>query len=496
LRRGAPLPLLVTILLCRALVPTAAADEETSIQAANELEADYDTALEETVLDDRLDASLSRGPFTLGATFLSHSPSDAGRLDPHDYGEQVQGVRKRWLEASSGDFTARIGDVYATFGRGLALQIFEDRTVDFDNVLDGFYGRAVYGPATLEVIGGSNSLGEVFHVVKGGQLLLDLPTGAALGLEGVWSDSTATGALARPGGDRLAGAHLSGSIGSHADLYGEYVIHQRKNFREGASDPAQGHAGYANLSLYLGPIQILGEFRDLLRYQLQYINPPTAFRSHTSTLLNRASHIANLRFDDERGGMVETYLTLDDATRIDASFSRTEARHAHFPARETYGELERWFGDAECVIRAGETEETVREGLDDVFFERITYSATVLYPFSDTFSLEVTGETQGAQESNQSTQTYRFAEKYRDNLVTATFSKAPNMSWGLTYEWTDDHRQSKDHWIWAEWNIQIGNRHQLGLGGGSFRGGQLCSGGICKLVDPFEGGRIELLTTF
>jgi hypothetical protein len=469
--------------------------DDVSIQVANQFEFYWDTDLDETLVDDRLDASITKGPFTLGATFLSHSPSDPQRLDLNDFGPQVQGVRKRWLEANTSDLNLRIGDVYATFGRGLALQVFEDQTVDYDNVLDGFYGSGSFKDASLEVITGTNSLGDPFQVLKGAQLLLPLPRRFTIGLEGVWSDSVGSALQSRPGGDRLWGGHLGGGLGSLADVYGEYVVRNYENFRRGGADIAQGHGGYANLTLYLGRLQLLTEYKDFLRYELPYINPPTANRSHASTLFNRGSHVANIRFNDERGGLVDAYLTLAERTHVNASYSKSEARHFHAPAWEAYGEIEHWLGGTELVLRGGETEETIREGIDDIFFERITASGTIIQPLSEVWSFEVTAESQGVQESNQGTRQYQFPIEYRDNIVSATLNKSPNMSWALTVEWTDDDRQARDNWLWGEWNIQIADRYQLLLGGGQLRGGQLCSGGICKLVDPFQGGKVEFLVT-
>ncbi len=498
MRRETPLVLAATALVISTVAEAQLGlGDDTFIQAANQFEFYWDNDVEETVVDDRLDVTVSRGAFTLGGTFLSHSPSDPGRLDPNDFGEQVQGLRKRWLEVQTDDFRARVGDVYATFGRGLILNIFEDQTVDFDNVLDGFYGSAdLNDRVTLEVISGTNSLGDEFQTLKGAQASFYLPKNVTVGLEGVWSDSLGTELTGRPGGDRLYGGHAGGSLTEYIDYYGEYVVRDARNFREGGSEPAQGHGGYANVSLYLGQLQLLGEYKDFLRYVTENINPPTAFRSHASTLLNRGSHVANLSFADEKGGLVEALLTVTDQTRIAASYGETVARKGNFPAWEAYGEIEQWFGHSELVLRAAETEETIREGSDDIFFERITYSGTLVHPLNDVLSVDLTVETQEVQEVNKSLQNTRFPLEYRDNVISATLNKSPNMSWAVTVEWSDNPREDRDNWVWGEWNIAVGDRHQLNLAGGQLRGGQLCSGGVCKLVDPFQGVKVEFLTTF
>lgn len=512
----------------RIWVSTAAA-QDLNYQVAGQLEGYYDSKWKETVLDNRLDAMVSHGPYALGASFISHSPSDFTRLDPNNFGPEIQGVRKRWLEARTENWDLRVGDSYATFGRGLALQIFEDQTVDFDNAIDGAAGRAAFGPAEIKFLAGTNSFGPAAQVLKAAHLGFALPAGFRAGAHGVWSDNLSGLSDARTGGDRLYGGLLGGSLG-RVDLYGEYVLRDQRNAQGGPAQRVQegnaaipeGHAGYANVNLNLGRVQVMAEYKDLLRYNLPqipredgtlqpFVNPPTALRQHNTTLLNRATHVANIRLDDERGGLVETYINLAERTQATGSFSRSESRHGknyrdlgllyrtnNFQAWEAYGELEHWLGEhLEVVLRADESEETIEEGGLPLFFERRTWGGTLAFPIVEKWSGDFTAENQAVQESNKSLREEEFLfHEYTNTLGTLTVSRSPNMAWAVTAEWTDDERQEDQTWVWGEWNLRLGERHQLLLGGGRLRGGQVCSGGVCKLVDPFEGGRIELLTTF
>ena len=75
------------------------------------------------------------------------------------------------------------------------------------------------------------------------------------------------------------------------------------------------------------------------------------------------------------------------------------------------------------------------------------------------------------------------------------------IAWSVNAEFTNDEYpavagREEGSWFWGEMSMRLGDRHQLLLGGGETRKGQVCSGGVCKLVDAFEGGRLELLTTF
>jgi hypothetical protein len=148
------------------------------------------------------------------------------------------------------------------------------------------------------------------------------------------------------------------------------------------------------------------------------------------------------------------------------------------------------------VLYAAETEEKIREGEGRTFLEHITYGADYIAELGDRITVELLYETQATQQQDLATVDYRYPLCYRDNIAALTVSATPRHSWSATVEWTDSPLEKDDTWIWVEWSIRFGTLGQLTLAGGSLRGGQLCSGGVCKLVDPFEGGRIELLTNF
>jgi hypothetical protein len=497
-------------------IAPAARAQETSFQLSNDLEANYDAKLRESVLDDRLDVRVTHSIYTVGGTLLSHSPSDYVRLDPNDLGAETQGIRKRWIEADGGDFLVRVGDSYATFGRGLVLNIFEDQTVDFDNVIDGVNARASWRGLEGEILSGTNSLNDPQLVLKAARFAATLPGNWKAGVQGSWADYLGGTSGARTGGDRLYGALLGGMLGSRLDLYGEYALRDQHDALGGPAaypaDPAdlsarrlvpQGHASYASGALNLGPLQLLGEYKDLLRYNLPtiqgraWVSPPTAVPQHSTALMNRATHAPNINFADERGGLAEAYLNLPLHSKTSASYGRSRGLHSGQSAWETSGDFETWLGDKiEMVLRCAETEETVREGTDLVFFERRTFGGTMMAPIRGEWTLDLMLETQRGQESRARTRTYEFPMKYRSTVAVLTVATGKGMTWGVTGEWTDDDRAEKDSWLWAEWNLRLGDRHQLSFGGGSVRGGQVCSGGVCKLVDPFEGGRFELITTF
>lgn len=474
---------------------SAARAEDVNIWATNQLEADYNSEIDENTVDDRLDLGISFRRFSAGIVYLAHEPSDHTKLDRNKYGARSEEIRKRWVTAATDNFELRVGDSYAAFGSGLMLRIVEDQAVDFDNVVDGIYAMGTYKRFTVEEIAGTNSLDEATTMVKAISSRLDAGHGWTVGLNGVVIDSV-QGSNPVPGRDGLVGVQTNGPLPGGIDLTAEYAVQRFNPERAGRGIPDDGHGAYGAAAGTFGPVSITLEGKDLLRFEHAYAIPATCVPQHATTLLGRGSHVPNIRLNDEYGGEANVVLKLRDGLMLTGDASRSLARHRDVPAWEIYGNLEADWRGSHIIAYTAETEEKVPEGADRVFYERITYGGDWLTPVWNGWSAEVGMETQKTQEQDLARAAYEYPMEYRDNVMTFTLTKSPRFSWAATIEWTDEERAVKDNWAWFSWMIRLGNAGQLTLSGGSIRGGMVCSGGICKFEDPFDGGRIEFLTNF
>jgi hypothetical protein len=489
--RGAAALLLLGI----AAIASTAGAQEANIWATNQLEADYSSELNESTVDDRLDLGISYRRFGAGIVFLSHAPSDHTRLDRNKYGPRQEGIRKRWVTAATDDIELRLGDSYATFGSGLVLRIVEDQVVDYDNAVDGFHAQGTYKRLTLESIVGTNSIGTPSTMVKALSSRVDAGRGWTVGLNGAVIDSV-RGDDPVFGRDGLFGAQANGPLPGGIDFTAEYAIHRYDPERAGRGVPDDGHGAYGAAIGSFGPISVTLEGKDLLRFKHAYVSPPTTVPQHATTLLGRGSHVPNIRLTDEYGGEANVVWKVSDAVTTSVDWSRSLARHQDLPAWELYGDVQADWRGSHLIGYAGETEEKVREGFDRVFFERITYGGNWLTPVWGNWSGEVGLETQETRKLDLATASYLLPLDYRDNVLTFTLARSPRFSWGATFEWTDEEGLPRDNWAWFSWMIRLGAAGQLTLSGGTIRGGMVCSGGICKFEDPFEGGRLEFLTNF
>ena len=319
--------------------------------------------------------------------------------------------------------------------------------------------------------------------------------GWRLSLNGAIVDSV-DGTQVAPGRDEIGGveggAHLPGGF----EVAGEYAVRRYDPERPGRSAPADGHATYLQASGMIGPVSLFLEAKELLRFDHPYAIPPTVARQHTSTLLNRGSHVPNIRLDDERGFQAELLWSPLADVHLTGNYSESQARRSTLPAWEGFGMIELDVAEAHWTFLAAETEEKIREGIDRTFFERITFGGNVVRPLGGGWSIDFTYETQSIQQQDLARAHFEYPLKYRDQIAGITLALSPKHAWSATFEWTDSPLERKESWLWVEWSIRMGVVGQVTLAGGALRGGQVCSGGVCKLVDPFEGGRLELLTNF
>ena len=64
--------------------------------------------------------------------------------DPSEVGPSFQGIRCRWIEYHKDRLDLQAGDVFALYGRGLSINAFESRPLNYDSWLDGIKGEYEY----------------------------------------------------------------------------------------------------------------------------------------------------------------------------------------------------------------------------------------------------------------------------------------------------------------------------------------------------------------
>lgn len=82
--------------------------------------------------------------------------------------------------------------------------------------------------------------------------------------------------------------------------------------------------------------------------------------------------------------------------------------------------------------------------------------------------------------------------KFINTLLTVEFSRSPRWSANARVEWssTDKEQDGRQLWPVVGGTYRIGRAHTIGAQYGWERGGVVCTGGVCRFINPFTGFRL------
>jgi hypothetical protein len=471
--------------------------------------------------------------FTVGFEYLYD--------DPPEFGPKYQGIRKRYIEFAKQGLELRAGDFYTLYGKGLAMNLFENRGINYDTRLDGL--RGTY---RSKLVNGIFALGKMRY--------FDL-----LNSERIEEYSVKSGHMdVRPlrflsvGGSMVsANGELPAAFGMdqvHADIPefmfsmrggGFDAFVQRTWKRSSINSPTadggissyerDGDAWYGSLA-YTADIglgvtfeykdyrfDIVGEDdRDPNRpgRMLPMQNPPIVHKEHYFTLLSRNPHVVD--FNDEIGMQLDVFYSVSPTMTINLNgamasrhdgyssnngFLVTYERDASFmptldekfsPFYELYGEVE-WYFEDQSYIRAAFNRRHDAPYEANLAHEQssTTIPVRIEYMLDEEYSIGASFEQQFFHDSFSVEKSDYFNE-----YISLTLGKAAAWSATLRMEYTTDEsdQTGKNFWRSVELAYRLGNEHLATISYGTERGGLVCTSGICREILPFDGVRISLLS--
>jgi hypothetical protein len=242
---------------------------------------------------------------------------------------------------------------------------------------------------------------------------------------------------------------------------------------------------------------------------LAYQNPPLVQREFTTNLLAKHPHVPV--YDDEAGFQVEGTFQPLEPLSVTANFSRSSLHRGEelIPSlHEEDAPFWQFFMEGEYVfpqghfagLGVGANEEVKVTGPEA---SRVSY----LWQQKQAVALEgtyfltplygLTGHLE-AMRLKDNIEVEDFMEYY----AAATLSRAPWGSVTVSFETTGDPDEREDNWLgqsyWLgfEMDVNFLQNHNLLLFAGQDRGGIKCTSGRCRYVDPFEGIKLTLRSTF
>jgi hypothetical protein len=313
------------------------------------------------------------------------------------------------------------------------------------------------------------------------------------------------------------GTGLYGSLGFQADVAG--ITAEYKNYRFDVVDPSEIQAGT----------------RPTRALPFQY--PPTLIPEHDKTLLARNPHIVDM--NDELGFQVEAMLhpgedlnvTLlgtagsrhnawtADTTGGELGYARINAKPLAFPelADSRYSPYWEAFIGAEYAVSEEASFGMGVQRRDNVVFHEPTsaegvssaevYKATTLMlesiaDLDETSNLHAILELQRVYDSRKATPAVDSLAilandgKFYNALVTLEYSQSPRWAVNTRVEFSTTKAEEGGRQVWpvVGGTYRIGDAHTIGLQYGSERGGVVCTGGVCRFINPFTGLRFTVVS--
>jgi hypothetical protein len=493
-------------------------------------------------MENQTNVRLMWNDFTVGMQYLHDNPPESRNVPTW------VGIKKRYVEFQHEGLELRAGDFYTLFGRGLAANLLENRGINYDTGLDGL--RAVYRNGMVSSIVALGNMRyydllnptriELYNV-KSAHAEVEAFSNLRLGVSAVG----ARGELpTEVGTDHVLADIYEGMLTTKilgVDLFAEWAWKKSTGLRQtGVSsyDPfsAEGWGLYGSLSFSGDGYGATFEFKDYrfdpvdplqrdpnrASRMLPVQNPPTVFKEHSFYFLSRDMH--QIDFNDETGAQLDFFYSVTPRITVNLNgsvasrvlawralsnnrFHRLDREYSFLPAMneafspyyELYGEVE-WYLDDHSYVRAA-----INRRYDAPYDETYnpagnlasvheqsswTLPIRVEYMLTDSYSLGIGLEQQLSHAAGLK------KPDYYNQFVSVTLAKAP--AWAATirmeYTTTEEDPTLKQFWITGEFTHRIGNAHTATVSYGTERGGLVCSNGICRLVEPFNGLRFSLLT--
>ena len=484
-------------------------------------------------IEEQANVRLFWDDFTVGFEYLYD--------DPPEFGPRFNGIRKRYVEFSRQGLELRAGDFYTLYGKGLAMNLFENRGINYDTRLDGLRGsyssdlvHAIFAAGKMRYNDLLNPERIETYSIKSGHLEIkpldffriggsivgvegELPS--AFGLDRVHADIPEVMASLRGYGFDLfvqqawkrasflrptsGGQFTSGESEGDA-LYGslsysaDFGLGATFEYKDYSFDDVRENERDANRPSRMLPMQ----------------NPPIVHKEHYFTLLSRTPHIVD--FNDEVGFQLDVFYALAPEITLNVNGAMASRHNGYLerngflvtyerensilptldekfsPFWELYTEVE-WYFDGQSYVRAAFNRRYDAPYEAGLAHEQssTTIPVRIEYMLDEEYSLGASFEQQFFHDSYS-----RETPEYFNEYVSLTIARAAHWSATVRMEYTTDNADpsGKDFWRTIEFAYRVGTDHIATISYGTERGGLVCTSGICREILPFDGVRLSLLS--
>lgn len=468
--------------------------------------------------------------------------------DPSEVGQNFTGFRRRWIQYQRDGLEVQAGSTFALYGRGLMVNMFESRPLNYDSWVDGFSASYELKATKDEIdfqpslkvsaIGGNLTFIPVVDTNDPDQ---DIKTQAINSNIGFFNKKLNIGVGFVQAFVNIDGVSFGNTVTTSREVNQPEInlsfitdnfegfigfTEMRSILTQYRGNPLvythKGQAVYGSLSFTDEMFGITGEYKDYRYFvheqgadyesylsKLPITSPPEVYKEFTYTTITRTTHAVN--FDDELGFQLEANITAVPDMNI-TLYGAASSRHissstdsvekpsvsgmpefsdpSYFPFWEYFVEAEHTFGDLDYLkgFLHRRSDVIAFNGEHADMKRSTTFGLKFQYQTTKSQSLLTSIEIQDMYDSQYPGEDH----KLMNLLFVAQYSFNPLITFGGQYDFTTWYE--KDRHIWPQMfaSVRIGTSHTLLVSYGAERGGLNCTGGVCRVVPAFEGFRVGL----
>ncbi len=461
---------------------------------------------------------------------------------PPEVGIPFEGISRRYIEYKKDNLKLRIGNSSEIYGRGLVLNLFENRGLAYDTWVDGIKASYKYKNLKTSIIAGTINYKDSVNIyrlekyrIKGGNIEYKLIPNLKLGFSFIGAEADIP---------QINKINVT-TKAELPELYFDFTVKNMNLFFSWAhkwthspdlSISSNGFGIYSSIDYTEGPLGITIDYKNY-RFDVQnpflrddvtrttkfmpFQNPPIVMKEHSYTLLSRALH--QIDFNDEVGIQIDAIYAFNEDFNINLNFSLSSRQDKYnynssifgferidrnsnvFPSSdkrfspflEFYSEAEYYF-DNTNALRLGFAHRTKTFYNDFTgLLGTHTIKSTVIpmqfeYQLDKNFSTLLQYEFEAVNDNYNTGQ-----ENFNNQFISFIASLYSKLSLTLRYEYTNNNfdPSGRNDWLIGEVGYRISGANLVALSYGRERGGQICSNGICRYILPFKGFRFSLQTT-
>lgn len=464
--------LLISILLLVLSQPVAG-----QFSVKNHSEFTHWNEYDRDILENWTDVTFQRDFYLLGMRYEVNHPPDPF-IFPQDSLLDETELTFRFAEFYYKNLTARVGNFYAMFGRGLVLRTYENRNLRVDNNLDGI-NLTVNGTFyTVQALAGK--MRDKYNRREDTLYGVDLETYPLGNLQ--VGGSFLRQELPQNLSQQIWSTRANYSL-EWGEIYGEIA---KPEWNDAFSYYLALNAIYDEFTLTM-------EYKDYNQlsfpnfYGTEYNAAPSLTREHAYALLNRHPHALNM--NDEKGYQFELSYIPNERWELILNHSQTFTHGGDSFFEEYYAEVHTWLGEKIDVRAAAAWTFDFATNT-----ENLTPLGDLLYNLSDRDQLHFSYQ-------HQHTKNKFDRSEFDTEFFLTEYSRSPGFSLALVTEYTNKDQLrnvelDQNYWIYGNVTFSFLNNQQLSILYGSRREGFACVGGICRYEPEFKGIEIRLINRF